>query len=517
MRWRGAAAIVLAAVVWSVPATAGAATPVRSCESLAGVELDDTTIDSSVPVAGDADTPASCRVQASVTHPPSGDDVNVWIYLPSERWNGRFQGVGGGGFSGGSPDSLLDPLRSGYAAGATDAGHEGGDATFVLDADNTINWQRVRDFGHVGIHDMTVVGKALVHAYYGDGPRYSYFNGCSTGGRQGLMEAQRYPADYDGVLAGAPAINWTRFQIAQFWGQLVMLEEDNPVAMCKFEAAVAAAVEKCDKRGDGIRDGVIGNPLACRFDPASLVGTVTPCGEITARDAEVMARIWEGARRRNGEFLWYGLPQGAPFAGLHDTEVVDGELVGQPFQYDLWWIGWWLLQDPSWDWRTITYEHYEQLFDQSVEMYTDVLGTENPDLRRFRDHGGKALVWHGSADWGIFPQGTIDYVERVAARMGGLRRTKRFLRLFLAPGVGHCGGGTGPEPTGQLEALVRWVERGVAPKTLDAVGRDEAGAVTQTRPICRYPAVARYKGRGDPSRARSYRCKKQPRMKLRDR
>jgi tannase/feruloyl esterase len=523
MKVRRSAAALLAAATWvfgaSVDAAAAGppsggppATPVRSCESLVEVALPNTTIDSAVTDPGDAQTPPSCRVQASVTHPPYGDDVNVWIYLPAERWNGRFQGVGGGGFAGGDPERLLEPLREGYAAGATDAGHEGGSGTFVLDEDNTINWQRVQDFGYLGIHEMTVVGKALVDAYYGDGPRYSYFNGCSTGGRQGIMEAQRYPSDYDGILAGAPAINWTRFQIAQFWGQLVMLEEDNPVPMCKFEAAVAAAVEACDELGDGIADGVIGNPVACRFDAASLVGAQTECGEITAADAAVINRIWEGARRRSGEFLWYGLPKGAPFAGLHDTEVVAGTLVGRPFIYDLWWIGWWLLQDPTWDWRTITYEQYERLFDQSVEMYTEVLGTEDPDLRAFRDRGGKILMWHGLADFGIFPQGSVDYFERVAALMGGLDKTERFLRLFLAPGVGHCRGGEGPQPTGQLDALVAWVERGVAPDTILGERRDEQGAVVQTRPICRYPSVARYTGAGDPDDASSYRCVKQPRM-----
>jgi feruloyl esterase len=508
------ATVGAAAAAGSAQASTGTAPPdpAQACASLLTLQLPNTTIDSAAVDPGDDTTPASCRVQASVTHPLQGDDVNVWIWLPTTGWNGRFQGVGGGGFQGGDPEDLAEPLRDGYAAGATDTGHDGGDGTFVLNEDRTINWQRVKDFGYLGIHEMTVVGKALVGAFYGDAPRYSYFNGCSTGGRQGVMEAQRYPADYDGIVAGAPVINWSRIQIAQFWGQLLMLVEDNAIPACKFEAAVAAAVKACDTLGDGVADGVIGNPLACRFDAASLVGTATECGTITAHDASIMNRIWEGARTRSDDFLWYGLPQGASFAGLHDTEVVDGRLVGKPFQYDIWWMGSWLLQDPSWDWRTITQPQFEQLFARSIAMYTGVLGTEDPDLRAFRDHGGKLLLWHGLADFGVFPQGTIDYVERVAALLGGLHRTDRFMRLFLAPGVGHCGGGDGPQPTGQLDALVNWVEHGKAPETLPAERRDEQGAVTQTRPICRYPSVARRVGHGDPNAATSYRCAGQPRM-----
>jgi hypothetical protein len=487
--------------------------PVASCDSLRGLELPDTTIDSAVDDPGDATTPASCRVQLTVTHPPAGDAVTVWVHLPSASWNGRFQAMGGGGFSGGSPASLLTPLRAGYATAATDAGHVGATADFALDPDGTLNWQRIRDFGHVGVHDMTVASKAVIAAYYGQDPAYSYWNGCSTGGRQGLMEAQRYPDDYDGVLAGAPVINFPEMQTGQIWGQVAMLERADAVAPCTFATALAAVVEACDLVGDGVADGVIGDPLGCEFDLSTLVGRPTPCGEITEADVEVMRRIGEGPRTSDGDFLWYGLPPGAPFAGLNDTVEVDGRWEGKPFQYDLWWISLFLEQDPGWDWRTLTQESFEAYFAQAVEMYSDVLGASDPDLSAFRDRGGKALLWHGAADFGVAVQGTIDYTERVQA-LFGRERTDDFLRLFLAPGVGHCGGGAGQQPTGQFAALVAWVEHGHAPETLRSQRVDAAGTVTATRPLCQYPQVARWTGQGDPDDGSTYRCEEGTRLEL---
>jgi hypothetical protein len=198
-------------------AAPGGTAPAVACEDLttAALALPNTTVDSAVADPGDATTPDSCRLQLTVTHPPAGDAVTVWVYLPISAWNGRFQAMGGGGFSGGSPDDLLAPLGEGYATAATDGGHVGATADFALDADHTLNWQRIEDFGYLAVHDMTVTAKAVIKAYYGRDAQYSYWNGCSTGGRQGLMEAQRYPDDYDGVLAGAPVINYSRLQIAQ--------------------------------------------------------------------------------------------------------------------------------------------------------------------------------------------------------------------------------------------------------------------------------------------------------------
>jgi hypothetical protein len=483
---------------------AGSHAPVRSCESLTSVSLPNVTINSAVLDPGNATTPRSCRVNATSTHPPLGDRVTIDIWLPVDNWNGRFQGTGGGGFSGGSPASLPGPLRDGYATGSTDTGHVGGSGSFALDANNRFQWILIRDNAYLGIHEMTVVGKALTAAYYGDGPRYSYFNGCSTGGRQGLSEAQRYPADYDGILAGAPAINWQKLHVAQLWGQMTMNAAGNFVPQCKFAAATTAAVAACDAI-DGVADGVLEDPLRCRYDPAALIGTATPCGTITAADAEVIRKIWQGPRRQNGDFMWYGLTRGTAFGGLNNT--VGTPPVGAPFFITLEWFRYWLSQNPTLDWRTITPQLYELYWDQSLEQWGAVIGTDNPDLSAFRKRGGKIVMWHGFADQLIYPQGTIDYFERVLDLFGE-SRTKQFLRLFMAPGVAHCGGGAGPQPTGQFEALVRWVEKGDAPKTLEAVRLDAGGNVVRSRPLCQYPLVARYKGHGSTDDAGNFRCSK---------
>ncbi|WP_369137850.1 tannase/feruloyl esterase family alpha/beta hydrolase [Modestobacter versicolor] len=471
--------------------------------ALRALTLPDTTVDSVEEHPGDDATPASVRVQLTITHPAAGDPVTVWVWLPVEGWNERFQGTGGGGFLGGSPDALADPLRAGYAAAATDGGHPGPTASFALDGRGRLDWPRIRAFGHVAVHEMTVAAKAVVTACYGRGPRFSYWNGCSTGGRQGLTEAQRHPGDYDGVLAGAPVINYPQMQTAQLWGQVVMRERGTVVSAAKFEAALAAVVAQCDTAGDGVADGVVADPLGCTVDLDALVGLPTPDGPLTEADVAVVRAIGEGPRRRTGEFLWYGLPPGAPFAGLHDSEVVDGGLVGRPFVFDLWWFGLFLAQDPDWDWRTLGTDRFEAFFDQAVEQYSAVLAADDPDLSAFAERGGKALLWHGAADFGVPLQGTLDYHERVQ-RLLGADRTHAFLRLFVAPGVGHCGGGVGPQPTGALEALVDWVEHGRAPEQLLARQVDGTGAVVATRPLFPYPRVARWTGTGDPADAASY-------------
>src|SRR5437867_5085272 len=234
------------------------AAPVCPCESLAKVSLPNTTIDSA------AFDPSNgwCRVMATVTHPPSGDRVKVFIGLPATNWNGRFRGNGGGGFSGGGAGNLRGSVVQGYASGATDTGHEGGSGSFALDASGRLNWQAIQDNAYLGIHEMTVVGKALTQEFYGKAPRYSYFVGGSTGGRQGLMEAQRYPNDYDGIVSACPAINWHRFLPADLWPQGVMVAAKNFVPKSKLDAATAAAVAACDAL-DGVMDAVIDNPAPC--------------------------------------------------------------------------------------------------------------------------------------------------------------------------------------------------------------------------------------------------------------
>jgi feruloyl esterase len=477
------------------------AKPVRSCESLTGVTLANTTIESA---AIDAANPAMCRVVATTTHPPAGDKVRIWLALPAANWNGRFLGTGGGGFSGGNPGAVSQPALAGFAAGATDAGHEGGSAAFALDANGKLNWQAIRNFAHVGIHEMTTTGKALTEAMYGVPPRRSYFNGCSTGGRQGLMEAQRYPQDYDGIAAAAPAINWTNLLMQSFWGSMLMQAASNPIAACKLTAATSAAIAACDGI-DGVKDGVIEDPKRCTYDPKSLVGTSAgECGAITQADADIIRKLWDGPRREDGGPLWYGPARGTDLNALAASRGTP--LRPQAFGFSVDWLRYFITQDPQFDWTTVTPQAYQQLWDRSAEQYGLVIGTDNPDLTGFRDRGGRAIVWHGWADQLITAEGTIDYYKRVQERMGGAQRTSEFVRLFLAPGVAHCAGGPGPAPTGVLDAVIAWVEDGKAPETLTAVRRDQTGAVVRSRPLCQYPLVAKYKGTGSTDDAANFVC-----------
>ena len=483
------------------PAIPGAR-PAKSCESLAGVQLRDTTIDT---VSVDQrNTGAVCRVTATVTHPPAGDQIKVFVALPMEDWNGRFQATGGGGYAGGSANNITRPAELGYVAAATDTGHAGGSGSFALDVNGRLNWQLIRDNASLGVHQMTVVAKALTRELYGTPPRYSYFNGCSSGGRQGLMEAQRFPDDYDGILAIAPAINWAHFLPADMWPQVVMLDAKNFVPACKVDMATVAAVKACDTL-DGVADEVLEDPRRCTFDPNVLIGAGSDgCGEFTSADATVIRKMWDGPRRADGTRLWYGLARGAPLTRLAGTTGSPPN--GQPFRIALEWFRYFLLQDPLWDFATLTPQRFEQLFDQSVEQYDAVIGTANPDLSLFRKANGKLLIWHGWADELIPAEGSIDYYDRVVERMGGREETEKFVRLFMAPGVGHCTGGPGPAPSDELSALLRWVEDGTAPDSLPGIRRDEDGAVLRSRPICPYPQVARYLGRGSPNDAASFEC-----------
>ncbi|MEN3356426.1 MAG: hypothetical protein V7637_408 [Mycobacteriales bacterium] len=450
--------------------------------------------------------PAFCDVVLSRAS-ADGHPITVELWLPT-GWNGRFQGVGGGGYvCGVSYPALAAAIGDGYASASTDCGVQDPTGGFALNPDGTLNLARIVDFSSAGIHDMTTAGKAVTAVFYGGQPRYSYFTGCSTGGREGLMEAQRYPADYDGILSAAPAINWTKFIPSELWPELVMLQANDFLPACKEAAFTAAAISACDPL-DGVTDGIISDLAACRWDPHALVGTQTPCGQITATDATVMARIWQGPTTPAGTRLWYGLERGASLAGLAGTSTsAAGVTTGLPFPIAVTYVASWLLQDPTWDWRTLTYPEFVALFTLSIRKYGRVIATDDPDLSGFRDRGGKVIMWHGLADQLIFPRGTVDYYQRVLRTMGGPRRTESFARLFLAPGVAHCGGGAGPAPANPLRSLVAWVEHRQAPDTLPATRVDPAtNTVTLSRPLCRYPRLARYTGTGDPTRAENFAC-----------
>jgi pimeloyl-ACP methyl ester carboxylesterase len=369
-------------------------------------------------------------------------------------------------------------VRQGFAAGATDTGHDGMSGSFGLDANRRLNWQAIVDNAHLGIHEMTVVGKALTKAFYGKAPRYSYFVGFSTGGRQGLMEAQRYPEDYDGIVSGCPAINWHKFILAELWPQVVMSSSSNRVSTAKLRAATAAAIAACDA-ADGVTDGLIDDPSRCTFDPKALVGTPVGDSTFTEADADVIRKIWEGPRAQDGTFLWYGMSRGADLSALGGPG---------PFSIPMDWVRYFLVQDPKWDVSSLTPAEFELLFKQSVEEYGAVFGTDNPDLSRFRDHGGKIIIMHGQADQLIMAEGTVDYYRRVLQQMGGREKVMPFARMFLIPGAGHGNGGVG---NGGVDAVIRWVEEGLAPGKL--INRGPNG---RTRPLFPYPEVAKYKGNG---------------------
>ncbi|SER12248.1 Tannase and feruloyl esterase [Streptomyces sp. yr375] len=470
-------------------ATGSVRQPVRTCESLAQVTFSDGT---RVTSAAQTDTaPAICNVTLVVPQ-----STGIFMALPVDNWNGRFHGTGAGAYGGWlSPEQVAAPARAGYASAGTDGGHTGSplDGSWAW-SPTGMNTSLINDYAYRSAHEMTVKGKAITAAYYGRTPAYSYWDSCSGGGRMGLMEAQRYPDDYDGILAAAPALNGDRFVPAGMWPQVVMREAGDFVPQCKFEAFTQAAVAACDAR-DGVTDGVI-DPRTCAYDPARLIGRQTPCGRITAKDATVMQRIWDGPRRPDGTRLWYGVPQGAPLNGYAVTTDTDG--VPNPLPGD--WFKYWLAKDPNWDWHTLTTANFATYFEQSRREYGDVLGTDDPDLSAFRDSAGKLIMWHGLADPVIMPQGTVDYYKRLLATMGGTTKTERFARLFMAPGVEHCIGGAGALPSDPLADLVKWVEHGQAPATLLAANGDT------TRPLCRWPAAARYTGHGSTDDAANFRC-----------
>jgi len=414
-------------------------------------------------------------------------------------------GTGGGGYSGGSATGVNQPLELGYAAGATDTGHEGGSGSFALDANGRLNWQAIRDNAYLGIHEMTTTGKALTEAMYGVAPRYSYFNGCSTGGRQGLMEAQRYPRDYNGILSGAPAIYFPQLQMQSIWGSVQMNLAGNPIPACKLAAATSAAIAACDTI-DGVNDGVIEDPRRCTYDPKTLVGTSpsAECGTFTQTDADIIRKLWDGPRTPEGGPLWYGQSRGADLNSLAASRGTP--LKPQGFAFTVDWLRYFVTEDKQFDWATMTAEAYQHYWDQSVEEFTWVIGTNDPDLSSFRDRGGKLIMWHGWADPLITAEGSIDYYTRMSRRMGGAEISAQFFRFFLAPGVGHCSGGAGPNPTGQLDALVTWVEDGKAPDTLNAERRGTGGAPNRSRPLCQYPLVAKYRGTGSTDDAANFVC-----------
>jgi len=358
---------------------------------------------------------------------------------------------------------------------------------------------------------MAVLGKAVSASYYGKAPSFSYWNGCSTGGRQGVQAAQAYPEDFDGIMAGAPAINFAQLGTAIEWPYVAMNNDKTFPSQCVFNAFLNASIAQCDEL-DGVKDGLISNVKDCNFDPSQLVGSKVQCDGTTVTISESVATIYrkvhDGPTTPSGQSLWPGYEIGLRvddlYAGAAHTVTTDGTTVAVPFGVSDAYIKYILKHDPSYDTSKITYAEFAELFAQSISINGNN-SSNDPNLSPFSKSGGKMIVWHGLADNLIPPKGTLMYRQRVEALLGGTDAVNDFWRLFFVPGVSHRGGGYGPVPTDPLAAVVAWVENGTAPDTLAAQYVDPSGA-TVNHDICKYPLVSRYDGKGDPKVASSYTC-----------
>jgi hypothetical protein len=438
-------------------------------------------------------------------------------------WNGRTQGVGGGGCSG--TLSVTAPVNAGYVGSGTDGGHSGAanNCEPAVNPDGTYNVQYIQDWSRNALKQQILFSKAVATTYYGGAPKYNYWNGCSTGGRQGYLLAQELPQELDGILANAPAIYWTRFQTAQMWGQIVMKDLAGgviPTAKQNFAASKATAA--CDAL-DGVSDGIIDDPRVCTYsaanDPTAICaangGTSADASCLTPEQAQAMDKIWDGPRNASGVKVWFHSEPGS------GTTVWNGP---NPFALGVTQFHW-DEADRNFDWRNVT------MFGAAgTDSYADIAfdGSTNPldpavnpnysladatdtfgNLDGFKSRGGKLLTMVGAYDNFIMPRGVIKYYREMASRYGknpngpDFAAVQDFYRLFRAPGVGHCGGGIGPQPQNLFDALVNWVENGVAPDTILARG----GAVpTRTRPLCPYPTTAIYNGSGSTDDAANFHC-----------
>jgi feruloyl esterase len=509
----------------------------QTCEQLAQLALPNTKVTSAQTVtagafapppslapwlAGDPDfykrLPAFCRVTAEVK-PNADSDIKIEVWLPSSGWNGKFRGQGNGGFAGEIDYRMLGlAVLQGYASAATDTGHaaEGTNATWALG-----HPEKIIDFAYRAIHEMTVVGKATTKAFYADAPQHSYFASCSNGGRQALMEAQRYPEDYDGILAGAPANYWTHLLGAALWNaQSTTLDPASYIPASKIPTIAKAVNETCDTK-DGVADGVLNDPRQCHFDPAALLCKAADSDScLTQPQVTALKKLYQGPRDAKGQQIFPGYEPGGEQGGGGWALWITGPAPGKGllFAFGNGFFSDMVYDKPDWDYKQANLDESVAAADKK---FAGVLNATETNMKPFESRGGKLIIYHGWNDSGISPLNTINYYESVESKMGK-QDTDSFLRLYMVPGMQHCGGGPGPDVFGQMGfsspndpqhnmylALEQWVEKGAAPSTVIATkeaASGSVGGVKVTRPLCAYPQVAKYKGSGDTNDAANFAC-----------
>jgi feruloyl esterase len=496
--------IILLAVISL--AAAGLAQPARSCESLKSLSLADANITAveAVP-AGPWQPPqapgrgapppimlpAHCRV-AVVLAPSTDSHIEAEVWLPDTDWNGKYEEVGNGGFIGaiGFP-AMAASLREGYATAGSDTGHKGNSASFALG-----HPEKMVDFAYRAEHETAVKAKTLITAYYGRAPKFSYWNGCSTGGRQGLKEAQRFPDDFDGILAGAPANYETHLHA---WtveiGMAPIKNDQNILPASTYPVINKAVLAACDAL-DGVKDGLLNDPRRCKFDPATLVcsgGKTESC--LTPDQVEAVKKIYASAKTKSGELIF---PSYEPGSEMGWALLAGGNTPNQlgidTFMYLTY-------ADPKWDWHTFDLDRDTAAADQKDD---GIINAIDPDLSKFKAHGGKLLMYHGWDDTAIAPENSINYHASVLKKMGN--KQDDWYKLYMVPGMQHCGGGPGPNQINWMGALERWREAGTAPEQITAT-HVTGGNVDMTRPLCPYPQIAAYKGVGSVNDAASFACK----------
>ena len=433
--------------------------------------------------------PAHCRINA-ILRPSPDSEIEMEAWLP-ENWNGKFQFVGGGGWAGIiSFPAMVSAVQEGYATASTDTGHKGGNALFAMN-----HPEKVVDFAYRAVHETTVQTKLMIAKYYDRGARLSYWNGCSTGGRQGLMEAQKYPEDFDAIIAGAPANFQTHLHAWDLTVAVPALKDPAAaVSAAKLNMLSEAAVNACDAQ-DGVKDGLINNPRACKFDPSVLLcrgADNDSC--LTAPQLESVKRAYATPKLKSGEAIFPGKEPGSEtgWGGVLAGQVAPGVSIGS-FQV--------AYNDANWDAKTFDLDRDLKITDEKVGS---IINATSPDLSAFKAHGGKLLLYHGWNDTAISPGNSINYYESVLKKMGG--KQENFVRLFMAPGMQHCGGGPGPNQINYMAVMERWREGNVAPETMTAYHVTN-NRVDMVRPLCAYPQVATYKGAGSPNDAANFVCK----------